>query len=135
MAHRTYKYGNKFLLTVGEPAVIGTCVESRDDAGEVLASGLVDSGNYAICHWMYYKSVMSTSSTNQWGLQNRDWGETRYLEEADWSTDGSTLKGTMIQRLGKKVETTTNGFKLHETNVATYIDRGIYTMSWYQPPY
>lgn len=41
-------------LVAGQPAVYGTCVETLDDDGVSLRSGVQIEGNYAICHWMYF---------------------------------------------------------------------------------
>ena len=38
---------------------IGTCVETYDSAGTVVASTVIDDGNLALCHWF----LIAASST------------------------------------------------------------------------
>jgi hypothetical protein len=69
------------------------------------------------------------------GRVGLDWGETRYLTEFDWGTQGSNISGTRIETLGTAIGAA-NGFALSETTALTaYLDGGVYSQSWYQPKY
>ena len=78
------------------PAVIGTCVETLDNTGASLGAGVVTEGNYAICHWLYYTGISDNTGVALGGVANTDFGETRYLTEAEWGTDGSKITGQTI---------------------------------------
>lgn len=78
--------------------MIGTCVETLDADGTSLAARVTTEGNYALCHWMYYKGQTAsdpTSATSA-GNANANWGETRYLNEVEWGTSGSHITGALI---------------------------------------
>lgn len=89
-------------MTANGPAVVGTCVETLDDDGEYLRSGVKIQGNYAICHWMYFLAqagtvnLLNTSYSTLGGTIGTNWGETRFLNEYEWGTHGSALLGTNI---------------------------------------
>lgn len=40
-------------FVVGNNGVLGTCVETLDEDGVILAAGINTEGNYALCHWFY----------------------------------------------------------------------------------
>jgi hypothetical protein len=116
------------------PAVIGTCVETLDAEGVSLSAGVVTEGNYAICHWLYYGGISDNTGVSLGGVANTDFGETRYLTEAEWGTEGSKITGQTIQTLGSRI-TSTNGFTLSETNLSIFLDASNYQMEWYQPTF
>jgi len=132
-------------LAVNAPSVIGTCIETLDDDGVYLRSGVKIEGNYAICHWMYVLSQAgingvttppgaNTTSNSLGGSPGTNWGETRYLNEYDWGTHGSALLGTNIQSKGTAIAAS-YGFALSHTNLNSFIPGAVYQMSWYQPKY
>ena len=41
--------------------VMGTCVVTLDDAGVELESNVATEGNYALCHWFFFKYSSSAS--------------------------------------------------------------------------
>lgn len=85
-------------INIGDPAVIGTCVETLDADGVALASRVTSEGNYALCHWFYYKgqSTGDPTSASKTGTAAANWGETRYLTEVEWGTSGSHITGALV---------------------------------------
>lgn len=78
-------------------AVIGTCFESIDNEGLPLAPETKDSGNFAICHWMYYTGRSTeTSQPPEGGVVGSNWGEVRYLNEFEWADGGSSITGVSV---------------------------------------
>lgn len=115
--------------------MIGTCVETLGDDGVALAAGIDTEGNYAICHWFYLSAKTNTTGTKTGGEVGMDWGETRYLTEFDWGTNGSNISGTRVETLGTSIGAS-HGFALSETTALTaYLPGGVYSQSWYQPKY
>lgn len=68
-------------FTAGENAAVGTCIETRDDDGNVLAAGTSTEGNFAICHWFYLQVGGNTSGTTATGVVGTEYSETRYYTE------------------------------------------------------
>jgi len=57
---------------------IGTCVETLDNNGDVIASTVVDEGNMALCHWFHLAAgVVNTVGVNS--SSTTAYSETRYL--------------------------------------------------------
>ena len=85
---------------------------------------------------MYYLSRSGDSSQNPVGaiLGGGGWGETRYLNEFEWGTHGSALKGTNIQKMGERIGAPW-GFATSHTGITNFINGTVYTQSWYQPKY
>lgn len=54
---------------------------------------------------MYYLALTGTATSNTVSsiMGGSAWGETRYLNEYEWGTHGSALKGTNIQSMGTAV--------------------------------
>lgn len=77
------------LLTVTTTAVagkdcatvacaIGTCIETLDSDGDVIASTVVDEGNMALCHWFHLAAgVVNTVGLNS--ASTSAYSETRYI--------------------------------------------------------
>jgi len=129
-----------FTLPANTEAVIGTCVETLDEDGAELRSGEDRYGNVALCHWFYFvaqsgtDNELNTTSTTLGGTQDTDWGETRFLTEAEWGTRGSNLAGNRIQTAGTAIGEA-YGFTLSHTGLESYVPGAVYQMTWYQPKY
>lgn len=61
---------------------MGTCIETLDDDGNVLAAGTDTEGNFAICHWFYVIVGGNTTGITAFGAIGVDYSETRYYTEA-----------------------------------------------------
>jgi len=57
--------GTTETISAGQKVVVGTCVETLDDDGAYLRSGIETEGNVAICHWMYAVGVPSSTVLNE----------------------------------------------------------------------
>ena len=72
--------------TVTVDAVIGTCVETLYETGARLESGENTMGNFALCHWLYYKGD-TVANGNAIGFalgSTTQWGEVRIYAEEQW---------------------------------------------------
>jgi hypothetical protein len=117
---------------------MGTCVELLMADSSAYASSVTTIGNFAICHWMYtiYDGTDdSTGKTTDGVTAASAWGETRYLNAADWGTAGATIVGTSMQSLGTVITNSKQGFLLSSSTLDTYVAGNIYSQSWYQPKY
>lgn len=121
------------------PVGMGTCVETLTTAGAALATGVTTSGNYALCHWVFWlfsadtAVALSAASTGTY-----DWGQTDYLTETQWGTAGAGVKGsTMKSGGGTSLTSTTNGLTLSPVaaSTTTTIAVGAKVFTWYQPKY
>jgi hypothetical protein len=119
------------LIVANDNVGMGTCVETLDSEGESLAAAISTEGNYAICHWMYYKGqTIGTTHNAVGGTSAANWGETRYYNEVEWGTAGSHITGANIQSNGTPIDAR-NSFALSETDLTTFVNNAVYTMSWY----
>jgi len=76
---------------------MGTCVETLTDDGATMPAGTSTEGNFVLCHWFYVVAQSANlTGTTLGGLPNYSWGETRYLTETDWGTNGSNIIGTKV---------------------------------------
>lgn len=84
-------------LVAAAASVIGTCIETLTEEGLPLPADTNTHGNYAICHWMYYKAMSpeETSFTLD-GTVNLNWGELRYFNEYEWGAGGQFISGANI---------------------------------------
>lgn len=89
---------------------MGTCIETLDEDGIPLHQWDTDSGNVAICHWMYYVGQSNVTSITKNGTAGINWGETRYLNRQEWGYGGSNLTGVAINGLGVGLTLATQGF-------------------------
>ena len=81
-------------------------------------------------------TITTLTGIAQGGERYVNWGETRYLTETEWGTNGSHILGTNIQTLGTRIETSGQyDFALSHSSLQEYINGAIYSMSWYQPAY
>lgn len=106
-----------------------------------MAAGVSDQGNFALCHWLYYKGQGGLVAANpnesyyaKDGAAGVNWGETRFYNAYEWGNSGSHITGANIQTGGTAVGGG-QGFALSHTNLLTYTAGVIYSMSWYQPKY
>lgn len=120
------------VISSGSNTAIGTCVETLDSEGETLAARVTTTGNYALCHWMYFKGQTEGDTYHAVGGTNAaNWGETRYYNEVEWGTSGSHITGANIQSNGTPIDNK-HGFALSDTSLTTgFINGGVYSMSWY----
>ena len=126
-------------------SVIGTCIETLDRSGNPLAAAVTTEGNYAICHWLYFERGETLTSNAAYSNQlrggvNGEWGETVYLNEAEWASSGSRITGESIRTLGTPISAdygfARSGFAdTAVTSTYTFQAMGVYQMSWYQPKY
>ena len=72
------------VITKGKPAAIGTCVESLDSAGNPFIDSQTIYGNFALCHWLYFKGQTNNHHVRLGGTVNTHWGETRIYGYKDW---------------------------------------------------
>lgn len=115
-----------YTFVANTPGAVGTCIETLDDDGVYLRSGVQSEGNYAICHWMYVELAASNkSSSTLGGSYGTNWGETRYLNEKEWGTHGSAILGTNIQTQGTAIGAA-HGFALSHTSLLTYVAGTVY---------
>lgn len=89
---------------------MGTCIETLDSDGIPLHQWDTDSGNVAICHWMYYVGQSNATSITKNGTAGINWGETRYLNRQEWGYGGSNLTGVAINGLGVALTLADQGF-------------------------
>jgi hypothetical protein len=116
--------------------VIGTCVETLDTDGIPLHQWDSDSGNVAMCHWMYYVGLSNVTSITKNGTSGTNWGETRYLNRNEWGYGGSNLTGVAINTLGTGLTVAGQGFVASPAlGLSLFTDTSVYTMTWYQPKY
>lgn len=111
-----------------------------------MAAGTIDEGNFALCHWFYLYGQGNAALTGgtathpnptAWtanGIENINWGETRYYTAYEWGNAGSGLKGTNIQTAGKAIGAQ-QGFELSHNPLTAYTAGTIYTQSWMQPKF
>jgi hypothetical protein len=112
---------------------IGTCVETYDSAGVVVASTVTDDGNIALCHWFLIGAGVVNTTTNVSGDTNA-YGIANYMTATLWGTAGNAMVGNGLLTRGTSIGTT-HGFALTPaTKPATYT-AGSYTQFWYQPTY
>jgi len=116
---------------------MGTCVETLTTAGAVQATTVVDNGNFAICHFLFYTAKASAVVTfTKASTGTYDWGLTMYLNTTQWGTAGSGIKGsTMNGSGGTAITTATWGMVLSPVAVSTVttIAVGAKIWTWYQP--
>jgi len=79
-------------------------------------------------------ATTNTATSYPGGPSGNSWGETRYLNEQEWGTEGSNISGNTISTLGKRVDAQYN-FALSHTALTAFIPTSVYYMSWYQPKY
>jgi len=110
---------------------IGTCVETLDTEGAVIAATVTDEGNMAICHWFYQAiTTINVPGVNTGSVNN--YSETRYLQYADWGTAGSNVIGSTVMNAGNAIGATHGFVRTPSTKPSVYTTR-TYTMFWYQP--
>lgn len=115
--------------------VIGTCVETYDSLGVVVASTVTDDGNIALCHWFLVAGnatvgtvAVVSGTTNTYGIAN-------YMTATQWGTGGNAVVGNGLLTRGTSIGTT-HGFALTpSTKPVSIYTAGEYKQTWYQPTY
>ena len=78
--------------------IIGTCVETMDAAGVVVASTVVDDGNIALCHWFLLSTFWLTTRVVA-GTTN-DYSVIYHMTAAEWGTAGNAFVGNGLETRG-----------------------------------
>ena len=118
------------------PVGMGTCVETLTTAGAVQATTVVDNGNFAICHFLFYQYASGVVTFVAASTGTTDWGLTMYLNTSQWGTAGSGLKGsTMNGTGGTAITLATWGLTLSPAAATgtTTIAAGNKVWTWFQP--
>jgi hypothetical protein len=115
--------------------VIGTCVETYDSAGVVVASTVTDDGNLALCHWFLIalNSIPGTSTVVS-GTTN-DYSVAYYLTAVQWGTAGNALVGNGLATRGTVIGTTQEFTRTPSTKPTDVFTAGTYKQKWFQPKY
>lgn len=114
--------------------VIGTCVETMDSAGVLVAATVVDDGNHALCHWFLMAAGAVNLVSNVSGQTNA-YSIANYLTSAQWGVGGNAVTGATLLTTGVSIGTT-HGFALTPaTKPASTYAAQAYTQLWYQPTY
>jgi hypothetical protein len=115
--------------------VIGTCVETYDSAGVVVASSVTDDGNIALCHWFLIDANATAGTVDVVSGTTNTYGIANYMTATQWGTAGNAMVGNGLLTRGTSIGTT-YGFALTpSTKPATVYTAGSYTQLWYQPTY
>ena len=113
--------------------VIGTCVQTMDSAGVVVAATVVDDGNLALCHWFLLLATSPTTASNISGATN-EYSVAKYLTAAQWGTAGAAIAGATLLPTGTSIGST-HGIVLSPATKPTTYAAQAYTQFWYQPTY
>ena len=113
--------------------VIGTCVQTMDSAGVVVAATVTDDGNLALCHWFLLVSGATTAASNISGATN-EYSVAKYLTAAQWGTAGAAIAGATLLTTGTSIGST-HGIVLSPATKPTTYAAQAYTQFWYQPTY
>merc|ERR1740117_2165342 len=113
--------------------VIGTCVQTMDSAGVVVAATVTDDGNLALCHWFLLATTSIVTPGNVSGATN-DYAIANYLTAAQWGTAGAAIVGTSLLTTGTSIGSTYGIVLSPATKPTTYAAQA-YTQFWYQPTY
>ena len=79
----------------------GTCVETRDANGDVIADDVATNGNHVLCHWFY---IRGGSTLTAYTSRDGGWGETRFLTAAEWGHNGDAIIGGYIKWAGYAID-------------------------------
>merc|ERR1711939_315590 len=96
-----------------------------------LAASTTTEGNYGLCHFIFWTWSAAAAGTN-------DWGQTNYLTEAQWGTNGNKVAGSgMKTGGGTAITLATQGHTLTPVPASgtTTIAAGSKVFFWYQPKY
>lgn len=117
----------------------GTCVETlQSDGATALAASTTTEGNYGLCHFMFWTDTTSTPTLYAASTGTYDWGQTNYLNESQWGTNGGAIKGNGMRATnsgGTAITNTTQGHTLSPTksSSAATLPIGTYSLEWFQP--
>lgn len=119
----------------------GTCVETlQADGATALAATTTTEGNYGLCHFMFWTTKATVVSPTLYAASTGtyDWGQTNYLNETQWGTNGANVKGNGMRATnsgGTAITLTAQGHTLSPTKSSSSADLAIatYQLIWYQP--
>jgi len=138
-ASLTWKSLATLLTTEGsetcasKKCAIGTCVETFDSAGVVVAATVTDDGNHAICHW-FLIAASSTLNSVGTGTTTDAYSIANYLTAAQFGTGGAALIPSTLLTTGVTIGTA-HGFTRTPATKSTLYTAQAYTQFWYQPTY
>jgi hypothetical protein len=116
---------------------IGTCVETYDSAGVVVAATVTDDGNLALCHWFLVAAnaaaVYGTAGAVTSG--GNDYSVAYYLTATQWGTAGNALVGNGLTTRGTAIGTTHGFTRDPTTKPSTVYTNTTYKQKWFQPTY
>lgn len=127
--------------TSAQEVGMGTCVETyKADGSAALAASTTTEGNYALCHFIFYKSGASPVTLVAAASGTNDWGQSNYLNETQWGTAGAGVKGNGMKASnsgGTMITTASYGHAITPAGASgtTTIAVGSKTFFWYQPKY
>ena len=108
---------------------IGTCVETFDSAGVVVAATVTDDGNHAICHWFLIASG-ATKNVPGTGTTTDAYSIANYLTAAQFGTGGAALIPSSLLTTGTTIGTA-HGFTRTPATKPTAYTEIAYTQFWY----
>ena len=115
--------------------MLGTCVETYDNAGVVVASTVTDDGNIALCHWFLLLQSATVNTVATVSGNTNGYSIANYMTATQWGTAGNAMVGNGLLTRGTSIGTT-HGFALTPaTKPTTTYTAGTYTQLWYQPTY
>ena len=124
------------LKTCEEAAcVIGTCVETYDSAGVVVASTVTDDGNLAVCHWFLIKADATAGTVDLVSGTTADYSVAYHMTATQWGTAGNALVGSGLATRGTVIGTTYGFTRTPATAPTPTYTAQAYTQFWYQPTY
>jgi hypothetical protein len=114
--------------------VIGTCVETYDSAGTVVAATVVDDGNLALCHWFIVDASATVGLIGNTGTAN-EYSIANYMTATQWGTAGNAIIGNGLLTRGTRIGTTLNFERTPSTQPTGSYTATAYKQKWYQPTY
>jgi len=112
---------------------IGTCVQTFDSAGVVVAATVTDDGNNALCHWFLLAAGAVNTVGNVSGSTNA-YSIANYLTATQFGTAGASLLPSTLLTTGTTIGTA-HGFVRTPATKTTLYSAQAYTQFWYQPTY
>lgn len=113
---------------------IGTCVETYDSAGVVVAATVLDDGNHAICHWFIIAASATLNTAGLAGTTADEYSIARYLTAAQFGTAGNAIIDSTAITTGTEIGAS-YGFTRSPTTKPTTYAAQAYTQNWYQPTF
>jgi hypothetical protein len=120
---------------ISNACIFGTCVETYDSAGVVVAATVTDDGNLAVCHWFLIAANATAGTVGIVSGTTNDYSVAYALTATQWGTAGNGLVGNGLATLGTVVGTTMGFTRTPATKPDSVYTAGTYTQFWYQPTY